>query len=793
VGFFRSVLAVLSAEFLRKFLLYNVSVLPYSASTRRWAVAIPLVLALSGCHSATSYLEKGNAAFARGQFDDASLNYRKAIQKKSDFGEAYYRAGLAELKQNKAAEALQDLQQAVRLMPANQDVKMELTNLMLGAYIGDPKRPKFLYDLLVKFSSDWLAKDPNSMPGLRIKGYLAMLDQRSDEAVSDFRRAHQLYPRDEKIVDGLMDALFRASQPAEAEKVGLDFVAKDPAASDIYDALFRIYVTGHRLQDAENILSRKVAANPRENSYILQLAGFYAGAHKKQEMDQAIHRLLSNPGGDAKVRMEVGDFYASTGDLESALGQYRAGSSADGKDKLLYQDRIARILLLQGKRKEGLQVLNETLGKYPDDPEARALRAALLVGAPGAGKPGEGVEELRALSEKNPNDLFLKFLLARGLAESNNLGEARSRLLEIVKARPQFLDAHILLADIALKRGDMIETVQQAEAALEVDPQNLRARMLRGSALLKQGNLDQAGAVLSGLARQVPESVDVQLQLAYVSLYRRNYAEAEAAFNKILEKHPTEWRALAGLVDNDMAQNHPEKAYARLEAEMTRSHGAGAVRYMMATTALRNGKYNLAIDNFRALANQTPGSIDPLIDLSDVFQLKGDIHNAILTLQKAATLQPKDPRPGALLPFLLQMENRAQEAKQVARKALAAQPKDPVAMNNLAYLLAQTGDTLDEAVKLARQAVSKSPDNPVFLDTLGFVYLKRDQNDEALDIFNRLIRRFPDDPACAYHTGMAWYQKGDRARAKTLLSHALELRPPKDIETGANDLLSRIN
>ena len=114
-------------------------------------------------------------------------------------------------------------------------------------------------------------------------------------------------------------------------------------------------------------------------------------------------------------------------------------------------------------------------------------------------------------------------------------------------------------------------------------------------------------------------------------------------------------------------------------------------------------------------------------------------------------------------------------------------------MNILAYLLAETGNSLDEAVKLARAAVGAAPNNPVFLDTLGFVYLKRDQNDDALDIFNRLIRRYPDDPACAYHTGMAWFQKGDRARAKALLAHAFALGPSKEIEAGANSLRSRIN
>jgi tetratricopeptide (TPR) repeat protein len=317
--------------------------------------------------------------------------------------------------------------------------------------------------------------------------------------------------------------------------------------------------------------------------------------------------------------------------------------------------------------------------------------------------------------------------------------------------------------------------------------------MLRGRALLDQGNLDEAGAVLASLSRQVPDSVDVRLNLAYVSLNKRNYAEAEAAFNKILAANPAEWRAVAGLVDVDLAQNRPEKAFSRLEQELTRSHGSPAVRYLLASTALRSGKYNIAIENFRELSNQTPNSIDALIELAHVYQLKGDIHNAIATLQKAAALQPKDARPASLLPFLLESENRAQEAKQIVRRALAQRPDDPDAMNNLAFLLAETGDSLDEAVKLARKAVNQAPKNPAYLDTLGYVYLKRDQSDDALEIFSNLIRKYPDDPACAYHTGLAWYQKGDRARAKTLLSHALDLRPPKDIESAASDLLSRVN
>jgi Flp pilus assembly protein TadD len=190
---------------------------------------------------------------------------------------------------------------------------------------------------------------------------------------------------------------------------------------------------------------------------------------------------------------------------------------------------------------------------------------------------------------------------------------------------------------------------------------------------------------------------------------------------------------------------------------------------------------------------ETPNSIDADLKLADVFRLKGDYRNAIDTVQKAALRQPKDSRPPAILTFLLDVENRKQEAKVQARRALALSPADPGSMNNLAYMLAETGDNLDEALRLARQAVKSAPEHPYFADTLGFVYLKRDQNNDAMEIFNNLVRKYPLDASFAYHMGVTWYQKGDREKAKTELTRAVQLGPSKAIETEINDLLSHIN
>ncbi len=751
------------------------------------------IFVLAGCHSAKSYLEKGNTLFAQGQFSAATLNYRKAIEKDPSLGEAHYRAGLAELKDNKVAEALQDLQQGVRMMPGNQAARTDLTNLLLGAYIGDPRHPKFVYDLLVQYSGEWLDRDPNSIQGLRIKGYLAMLERRPEEAVEEFRRAYQSNPQDEKMALSLMDALFRDNQQAEAEKVGLAFIASHPTAADVYDALYRLYSVTNRPADARNILVRKVSGNPQHGEYILQLARYYLLDHNKPEMDKAMQMFLKNPGGDTKVHLKAGDFYASTGDWASALEQYNAGLAQASNDKLEYKNRIARTLLFEDKKPEALNTLNEVLSQDPNDKEALALRAGLMLAGGHSDQSRQAVSQLQALVDKSPDNLFLRFALSKALLETGDLKGARAELLQIVQRNANFLDAQLSLAEVAFRLGSFDEAVEHSQSALGIDPKNVRAQLLQGRSLMRLGSLEQAATVLGDLSRQEPNSMDVRIELARLQLLQRRYADAEAAFNKILISNPAEFRAIGGLVDIDVAENRPDKALARLDQELTRSHGSPQILYLAAITALRTGRFAESIDYLQRLADKSPDSIDPQLELAGVLRLRGDYQRAIDTLRKAAVLQPKDPRPTTMLSSLLEMTNRQQEAKALARQVLNQEPNNKAAMNNLAYLLAETGDDLDQALKLAQQAINGESMQPYFEDTLGYIYLRKGKNDKAMQIFDQLVRSFPREPIFSYHLGMTYFQMGDRTRAKAILTKTLQLRPPKDVETGASDLIGRLN
>jgi len=413
----------------------------------------------------------------------------------------------------------------------------------------------------------------------------------------------------------------------------------------------------------------------------------------------------------------------------------------------------------------------------------------------GTGNPDqsrEGIQQLRDLVDKNPDNVPYRFALATALLQGGDLAGARTHFQEVLKRSPGARDALISMSDVSLRLGNLAEATQYARSALDVDPGNVRAQLLEGRSLVRQGSFEQAATVLDNLVRQDPKSVDARIEQARLDMARKRFGVAEAAFNKILVSNPTELRAIEGLVDIDVAEDRPDQALARLKQELARSHEAPQVLYLTAITALRIGKFDECVDDLKRLAEKTPDSIDPQLELAGVFRLRGDYPHAIETLRKAAALHPQDARVNSMLSSLLEMDNQQQEAKALAKKALDQQPTSKAAMNNLAYLLAETGDNLDQALKLAQQAVDGGA-QPYFEDTLGFVYLKKGKNDEAVQVFDQLVRKYPLEPVFAYHLGMTYFQMGDRTRAKAILTKTLQLRPPKDVETGATNLISKLN
>src|ERR1700722_16419964 len=86
---------------------------------------------------ARRYVENGNKFYEKSKFKEASIMYRRALQKDLRYGEAYYRLALADIKLAAYGDAVRSLHRAVELQPENSDAVVKLADIYMLAIAQD--------------------------------------------------------------------------------------------------------------------------------------------------------------------------------------------------------------------------------------------------------------------------------------------------------------------------------------------------------------------------------------------------------------------------------------------------------------------------------------------------------------------------------------------------------------------------------------------------------------------------------------------------------------------------------
>ena len=134
-------------------------------------------------------------------------------------------------------------------------------------------------------------------------------------------------------------------------------------------------------------------------------------------------------------------------------------------------------------------------------------------------------------------------------------------------------------------------------------------------------------------------------------------------------------------------------------------------------------------------------------------------------------------------------ENKAKEQYEAVLKI---DPKFGPAANNLAWIEAEHGGSLDRAIQLAQVAEEKMPDDPSVADTLGWIYFKRNMYSRAVTYGEESRDKLGDNPVVRYHLGMAYFKSGKPGAAAAELRRALELSSSFDGAEEAKRTLAEI-
>src|ERR1035441_6679417 len=264
---------------------------PTSSNFHYSALAFCLIgLTACGSRSPQVYIERGNKFYDAGKFDDAGIQYQKALQKDAKSGEAHYRLALVELKREKPIQAYGELQRAVELMPDHIQALSHLGQLALSLYNADPKHPAQLYQQAAKMAGLLLAKQPDGFEGNLLQGALNLVDKKPEDAVARLRSALKAKPDEASAKLGLARALARDHQTEAGLDLARQLTQQDKTFGPAYDFLYEQYALAGRAAEAENILKEKVSNNPNQAAFILELARYYATKQKPADVGAALKR-----------------------------------------------------------------------------------------------------------------------------------------------------------------------------------------------------------------------------------------------------------------------------------------------------------------------------------------------------------------------------------------------------------------------------------------------------------------------------------------------------------------------
>jgi tetratricopeptide (TPR) repeat protein len=716
-----------------------------------------LCLALAACNSdpraaSRRYIDNGNKYLERGKYKEASLLYRRALAQDARSADAWYRLGLTHSKLALYGEARHDFARAADLDPANTDALVKLGDLDLAFYALDPKANQEGLADLKDVAARLLKRDKQSYDGLRFSAEIALIAKDLKGAIEKFEQANRSRPDQPELVLAFAQTLFADGQNDRAENLATDLIAKRKSFGPIYDLLYVDYLRSGRPEPAEAILQKKIANNPSEGEYAMQLAYHYYRTNRRADMEAALARLNGE-------HLQTGDFYARIGEYDRAIQQYNAGLNEQAKDhpkdQLVYRKKIIEVLGAQGKAAQALALVTDLQRDDPQDAETIALHATLLLGQR---QVNQAIAELEPLAAKLARNPLLHYNLGRAyLAAGGRLDQARIQFQEALKLDPRNLPAWQSLAEVELRRGESGRAGYYADQVLNADPSNVAAALIRATALLNMSENSKAREQLNAVLQLNPRSNDARYELGALDLKERRYAEAEAEFQNLRQANDPRW--VPSAVEVMTARGRFAEAVQLLDSP------EGARALPPAQLQLRLGECHSAL-------NQLPA--------------------AIAAFRKARELAPDNAAPDANLGILYERLQRFDEARRAYQDAIRKQPDNLTALNNLAYLDADAGINLDQALAYAQRVRAKRPEDPNVLDTLALICLKKNLTDDGLRMLRDAVSRKPDSATLRLHLALALYQKGDRTLARQELDAARRSKPTAREQSQIRELLSKL-
>ncbi|HET6890275.1 MAG TPA: tetratricopeptide repeat protein [Pyrinomonadaceae bacterium] len=768
------------------------------------SLLLAAVFALNGCtnpeKAKAQHVARGEAFLKEERFQEASLEFRNAIQIDDKLAAAHW--GLARAYEGllKIQDMINELERVTQLDANHLEARTKLGNLYLFAAQG---RANYISEA-ERLAKEILQKNPDHIEGHILMGGVFYAQNDRDKALAEFNRAVELDPKRVESYISLARFYVRTEDRAKAEETLKQAIAINNNSALARTEYGRFLVQANRYPEAEAELLKAVEVEPKNRDSHFVLAGYYIVSKQLDKAEAAYKALAEIEKDKPESQAVLADFYASTKRPDEAVKIYQ-DILTKYPDFKQGRYRLGEILLARGDTQGAMGQIDELLKQDQHDRRALILRARLRASTGQTSELKAAIEDLKEVLKQEPNSKEGLYLMAQSHLSLLSLDEARVFARELERYYPEYLPAKLIQIQISSMSSDPKVANPKTTVALATDlldrvsktapdrensaqalaDMTVRALVARATAHVKMRNYAASRKDLDAALEIAPRYTDIYVNLAALAMADKKYDEAASLYEEALSISATDFNALYGMINMYAAQSQIEKAHARLDQVLSSYPNNASLHYLKAQIYGFERNVQAAENELRKTLELDSNYIPAYSALGALFINTRQEDRAIAEYKRIVELRPDNATAYTLIGMLYDARKDHNAAADNYRKALQQDPNAVIAANNLAWLYAVTGTgNLDEAVRLAQGVVQQNPQVAGFVDTLGWVYYKKGLNDVAVQQLQKAVSldeaaanraKVPPSPTYRYHLGMALKAKGDAEGAKREIGVALRL------------------
>jgi Tfp pilus assembly protein PilF len=454
----------------------------------------------------------------------------------------------------------------------------------------------------------------------------------------------------------------------------------------------------------------------------------------------------------------------------------RAQEAVDAMDRSLKLRRDvpglltgARLSLQQGDFGAASRFVDESVQKWPDDPDAMLFKAEMLL----ASQDNSAALNLaNQLSSKFPTNLSGQFVSVEAYLRLNQDAKAKAEIDNILAQNPgNFLATFykaLLMARAENSKGAWGLAQGLPAEFLDVDQgiATVVAQMAQNA-----GAVDTSISMLTSMLKKHPDQLGVRVRLAAIHLQQNSIASALETLRLVQDS--TDPRVVRLLAIIYMRTHRPDDALDALGRLDVAGSKNADVKRSIALLELQMGRPDTAVALARSFQSSHPGTDADLL-MADVLLRTKHADQAAALLSKSISNHPNRSVLLRLVWFEI-LSNHRKRADDLMSKWLASNPDDEGVRLEYATFLQQLDDDT-KAISQYEMILKQDPNNAAALNDLGWL-IQRSDPTRAYTLLTRAWNLSPNSANVADTLGWLKFQQKDVAGALGLLTRAHALRP----------------